>query len=219
MFDTDICGICRDTLIEKKVLRCNHVFHTECIDMWAEKCNQCPYCRQPVYQFEKVQHEFIQMDPDNPFFLSDTDGSSNEEVSDDDLSVVTETSISDMEELLSTTDGETTDDDLLDGDLIRMHSNEQFGNDMITFITVDWHYISQHDVLDESLIDMYFRFSLMKRRWNPSADRIVRNISMYQELSETIITKYINYFDMDILMDHQPVFRMPLDDPLSSTDL
>lgn len=212
MFDTDICGICRDTLVAKKVLRCNHVFHAECIDMWAEKCNQCPYCRQPVYQFEKVANKFIDMDPENPFFLTDSDELTDDEISSDILSIIAETS-SESDELMTIPEEEERND------LTQMVNNDRFGNDIITFITVDWHYVSQHTVLDESLIDLYFRNCLMKRHWNPVTDRILRNIAMFQELSPTIITKYINYFDINILMGHQPVFTRPLDNPDEVFDL
>lgn len=45
----DICGICRELLVEDtKTLPCNHVFHTECIDAWTDRVNQCPFCRCPV---------------------------------------------------------------------------------------------------------------------------------------------------------------------------
>lgn len=52
LYTTDICGICRDTLTmastETSTLACAHVFHTECIDAWTRRVNQCPFCRAPV---------------------------------------------------------------------------------------------------------------------------------------------------------------------------
>tara|TARA_Y100000591_G_C21657976_1_gene606301 strand:- start:555 stop:845 length:291 start_codon:yes stop_codon:yes gene_type:complete len=54
---TDICGICGDLLDSKNSngeiirtikLKCNHVFHFECIQLSYKFNNnkECPYCRQ-----------------------------------------------------------------------------------------------------------------------------------------------------------------------------
>jgi hypothetical protein len=44
----DECAICLDVILksEKKVLECNHVYHTKCIYKWSIKENSCPSCRR-----------------------------------------------------------------------------------------------------------------------------------------------------------------------------
>lgn len=43
----DTCAVCLDSFEEKKVikLRCNHLFHSECISNWIEYQTTCPICR------------------------------------------------------------------------------------------------------------------------------------------------------------------------------
>lgn len=47
-----LCAICLEEVIEsennKKVLHCNHTFHTNCINRWLTTRNQCPVCRRRV---------------------------------------------------------------------------------------------------------------------------------------------------------------------------
>ncbi len=54
------CSICRDTIEKnsKKLIKCNHKFHKECIERWKDSCNdnciyecnhtKCPYCRVKI---------------------------------------------------------------------------------------------------------------------------------------------------------------------------
>ena len=46
------CAICLRTDWHKRGLsrlpRCQHVFHTLCVDKWFERASVCPYCRVPV---------------------------------------------------------------------------------------------------------------------------------------------------------------------------
>ena len=42
----EICSICLDTInIQYYKLKCNHVFHTACLDEWIKSKNNCPLCR------------------------------------------------------------------------------------------------------------------------------------------------------------------------------
>ena len=47
--NTDICGICRDSLGDKQIYKlpeCNHNFHTDCIISWFRTgYATCPYCK------------------------------------------------------------------------------------------------------------------------------------------------------------------------------
>lgn len=42
------CGICFDDCDSAESLKCNHVFHRECIEPWALACNSCPLCRASI---------------------------------------------------------------------------------------------------------------------------------------------------------------------------
>ena len=56
----ECCGICGDLMKTKYscTLKCNHVFHYECIQktLLSQKVsiNRCPYCRQPIDYLEPV---------------------------------------------------------------------------------------------------------------------------------------------------------------------
>lgn len=47
---SDICAICQEPLhnAEMKQIKCNHVYHKNCIEEWATQSNLCPLCRQPI---------------------------------------------------------------------------------------------------------------------------------------------------------------------------
>lgn len=47
----DCCSICLDKYdSDKKIvkLRCNHIYHKECITEWIYNNNECPLCRKEV---------------------------------------------------------------------------------------------------------------------------------------------------------------------------
>ena len=50
------CSICLTDFAERdviKILRCNHIFHEECIDPWLmDRKAVCPVCRQGVFDDE-----------------------------------------------------------------------------------------------------------------------------------------------------------------------
>lgn len=40
------CSICYENIVEnKKILKCGHIFHKNCIDSWTKINPICPYCR------------------------------------------------------------------------------------------------------------------------------------------------------------------------------
>jgi hypothetical protein len=44
----NICTICLDNYVEKKYissLKCDHIFHHECINSWISQNSTCPLCR------------------------------------------------------------------------------------------------------------------------------------------------------------------------------
>ena len=45
-----ICSICLEELkiYPTTKLNCNHYFHTNCINLWKDKKNICPICRNPI---------------------------------------------------------------------------------------------------------------------------------------------------------------------------
>ena len=52
MESNPVCAICLDEInyedCEEPIIEtiCNHVFHEECFNEWAERSSSCPYCRQ-----------------------------------------------------------------------------------------------------------------------------------------------------------------------------
>ena len=42
------CSICLEqlTLYPTNKLKCNHIFHTQCINTWFHTNNSCPFCRK-----------------------------------------------------------------------------------------------------------------------------------------------------------------------------
>lgn len=43
------CVICMDNINENVYeLPCSHIFHKECLEMWAEKNYDCPVCRHNI---------------------------------------------------------------------------------------------------------------------------------------------------------------------------
>jgi hypothetical protein len=40
------CAICLDKCITYIKLKCNHIFHLQCIKKWTKESNKCPLCRK-----------------------------------------------------------------------------------------------------------------------------------------------------------------------------
>ncbi len=58
----DECVICIDIILksEKRILKCNHVYHTECIYKWSIRDNSCPSCRD-FFDFDtNNQKDFLE---------------------------------------------------------------------------------------------------------------------------------------------------------------
>ncbi|XP_063918395.1 E3 ubiquitin-protein ligase RNF13-like isoform X2 [Zophobas morio] len=57
----ETCAICLDDYIEGEKLRvlpCNHVYHTKCIDPWLTKNRRvCPICKRKVFAHDEPQHD------------------------------------------------------------------------------------------------------------------------------------------------------------------
>ena len=53
------CPICFDKItgVDKTVLKCNHLFHKECIDKWFEKSHCCPLCRDSLFNINISDRE------------------------------------------------------------------------------------------------------------------------------------------------------------------
>ena len=53
------CPICFDNIIDidKSVLKCNHMFHKECIDKWFKKSHCCPLCRDSLFNLSLSERE------------------------------------------------------------------------------------------------------------------------------------------------------------------
>jgi len=48
------CAICTDDITMGKKLKCSHVFHSQCLNMWCEKEVSCPICRAELV-FEREE--------------------------------------------------------------------------------------------------------------------------------------------------------------------
>ena len=47
--NSELCGMCMDNLSYScRELKCGHIFHTSCIDLWLSTNIICPKCREPL---------------------------------------------------------------------------------------------------------------------------------------------------------------------------
>lgn len=75
--DEDIkeCSICIEKILDNDthITKCNHIFHTECINKWFESNNNCPYCRTELKQLQNTVQTNLNTDiyniSNNPFAL------------------------------------------------------------------------------------------------------------------------------------------------------
>lgn len=53
------CPICLDEIKEedKKIIKCSHVYHKECINKWFERSHQCPLCRDSKFNISFKDYE------------------------------------------------------------------------------------------------------------------------------------------------------------------
>jgi hypothetical protein len=56
------CSICLENIEEssKKIVRCGHIFHGECIGKWLEGHDKCPLCIQTIVEVEEKNKDIIQ---------------------------------------------------------------------------------------------------------------------------------------------------------------
>lgn len=53
-FSNDICSICLDNLYDEEEhkeiikIKCNHMFHKECLEPWLRKQRNCPLCKNKI---------------------------------------------------------------------------------------------------------------------------------------------------------------------------
>jgi hypothetical protein len=56
----DICTICQEVIqnnsITRKIKKCNHFFHSTCLDKWLENHITCPTCRQDIRENTQDQN-------------------------------------------------------------------------------------------------------------------------------------------------------------------
>ena len=55
------CSICLENIEVKDltILKCNHKFHTDCINTWIKKSPICPYCRTFLKSFFETKINFL----------------------------------------------------------------------------------------------------------------------------------------------------------------
>jgi len=58
-----VCSVCLGDFCDEedvRVTQCRHVFHASCIEEWAVTKNQCPMCRDVLFQvvFTDIQTHF-----------------------------------------------------------------------------------------------------------------------------------------------------------------
>ena len=50
--ESQVCAICQENIdnnsIIRKIKKCGHIFHSECLDKWLEDHLTCPSCRQDI---------------------------------------------------------------------------------------------------------------------------------------------------------------------------
>lgn len=53
------CPICLDKISDgdKKIIKCSHIFHEECINKWFERSHQCPLCRDSKFNISFKDYE------------------------------------------------------------------------------------------------------------------------------------------------------------------
>ena len=57
-----ICSICLENILYKNDIiktKCNHIFHTKCIEKWLSKQNTCPICRDKINNISLKRLTFI----------------------------------------------------------------------------------------------------------------------------------------------------------------
>jgi len=51
LVEKEECCICMEEINENVYdLPCSHIFHERCLELWAEKNYDCPYCRQNILE-------------------------------------------------------------------------------------------------------------------------------------------------------------------------
>ena len=55
-YTTRPCAICMDIYNQKPIIltSCNHIFHTECIELSMGQNNRCPICRSPIASIQQL---------------------------------------------------------------------------------------------------------------------------------------------------------------------
>eukprot|EP00188_Purpureofilum_apyrenoidigerum_P004034 Plantae.Rhodophyta-Purpureofilum_apyrenoidigerum.ctg43959.p1 GENE.Plantae.Rhodophyta-Purpureofilum_apyrenoidigerum.ctg43959~~Plantae.Rhodophyta-Purpureofilum_apyrenoidigerum.ctg43959.p1 ORF type:complete len:339 (-),score=27.92 Plantae.Rhodophyta-Purpureofilum_apyrenoidigerum.ctg43959:261-1178(-) len=56
-YETDMCVICLEDLLDGDMchkLPCSHVYHSQCLDSWLIKSNECPLCKQALPLLESL---------------------------------------------------------------------------------------------------------------------------------------------------------------------
>lgn len=68
-----VCSICIDSVHfnDRHYLRCGHLYHNSCIEIWLRGSNQCPNCKQNITQGRLMR--FINMNLSDSIDSSDTE--------------------------------------------------------------------------------------------------------------------------------------------------
>jgi|AntRauTorckE6833_2_1112554.scaffolds.fasta_scaffold71391_1 hypothetical protein len=70
---SDICTICIEIINKnKKITKCNHLFHSKCLDKWLTIGNTCPLCRTELIEKQTYHNH------DDEYSLDEDDISSEE---------------------------------------------------------------------------------------------------------------------------------------------
>jgi hypothetical protein len=66
------CSICFEKINKKSIsLKCNHIFHKECISKWLQENNSCPLCREKVYNKQIVYANQDEYSSDDSYDIFD----------------------------------------------------------------------------------------------------------------------------------------------------
>ncbi len=57
------CPICLENTQKTYIIKCSHIFHTNCLEEWAKVSNSCPICRKEL--FDQISYQKLKIENSN----------------------------------------------------------------------------------------------------------------------------------------------------------